>query len=135
LAETIRKAEPHRLLLDGQEVEWRLVRSPRAKKLRIKVGPDGIVVVLPEGRDGRDATAFISNQRAWVAELLVRVRQLHVLRRPSARNSERILFRGDMVAVRVVVPRLGARRTKLLLSTTQSRSLANRGARQRLPAR
>jgi predicted metal-dependent hydrolase len=102
LVETIRKAEPHRLLLDGQEVEWRLVRSPRAKKLRIKVGPDGVVVVLPEGRNDREAAAFISNQRAWVAEQLARVRQLHALRRPSARDSERILFRGDMVAVRVV---------------------------------
>ena len=72
----MRTAEPHRLLLDGQEVEWRLVRSPKAKKLRIKVGPDGVVVVLPEGRDDREATAFISNQRAWVAEQLVRVHQL-----------------------------------------------------------
>ncbi len=102
LAETIRKAEPYRLLLDGQEVEWRLVRSPRAKKLRIKVGLGGIVVVLPEGRDDRDATAFISNQRAWVAEQLARVRQLHALHRPSVRDHENILFRGDMMAVRVV---------------------------------
>jgi predicted metal-dependent hydrolase len=102
LAETIRTAELHRLLLDGQEVEWRLVRSPTAKKLRIKVGPDGIVVVLPEGRDDREATGFISNQRAWVAEQLVRVRRLDALRRPSARDDEHILFRGDTVAVRVV---------------------------------
>jgi hypothetical protein len=102
LAETVRKAEPHRLLLDGQEVEWRLVRSPKAKKLRIKVGPDGVVVVLPEGREDREAAAFISNQRAWVAEQLVRIRQLHDLRRPSVRDDEHILFRGDTVAVRVV---------------------------------
>jgi predicted metal-dependent hydrolase len=102
LAETIRKAEPHRLLLDGQEVEWRLVRSQTAKKLRIKVGPDGVVVVLPEGRDDREATAFISTQRAWIAEQLVRVRQLHALRRPSVRDDEHILFRGDPVAVRIV---------------------------------
>ena len=102
LAEKIRTDEPHRLLLDGQEVEWRLVRSPTAKKLRIKIGPDGVLVVLPEGRDEREAAAFIGNQRAWVAEQLVRVRQLHALRRPPARNSELILFRGDMVALRVV---------------------------------
>jgi predicted metal-dependent hydrolase len=102
LAEAIRTAERHRLLLDGQEVEWRLVRSPRAKKLRIKVGPDGVVVVLPEGRDDREAAAFISNKRAWVAEQLVQVRQLRALRRPSARDDAHILFRGDAVAVRVV---------------------------------
>ncbi len=102
LSKTARAAEPHRLLLDGQEVEWRLVRSPKAKKLRIKVGVDGVVVVLPEGRADQEATAFVSNQRAWVAEQLVRVRQLHSLRRPSARDDGHILFRGDMVAVRVV---------------------------------
>jgi predicted metal-dependent hydrolase len=102
VAETIRTAERHRLLLDGQEVEWRLVRSPTAKKLRIKVGPEGVVVVLPEGRDEREATAFISNQRAWVAEQLVRIRQLRALRRPSARDDAHILFRGNKVAVRVV---------------------------------
>lgn len=102
LAEAIRKAEPHRLLLDGQEVEWRLVRSPKAKKLRIKVGPDGVVVVLPEGRDEREAKAFISNQHAWVAEQLVRVRQLHGLRRPPAQDNEHIPFRGDTVVVRIV---------------------------------
>jgi predicted metal-dependent hydrolase len=102
LAETIRTAESHRLLVDGQEVEWRLVRSPTAKKLRIKVGPGGVVVVLPQGRDDREATVFIKNQRAWVAEQLVRVRQLRALRQPSARDDEHILFRGDTVAVRVV---------------------------------
>jgi predicted metal-dependent hydrolase len=102
LAETIRTAEPHQLLLGGQKVEWRLVRSPTAKKLRIKVGPDGVVVVLPEGRDDREASAFVNNQRVWVAEQLARVRQLQTLRRPSVRDDEQILFRGDTVAVRVV---------------------------------
>ena len=49
------------------------MRSPTAKKLRIKVGPDGVVVVLPEGRDDREASVFVSNQRVWVAEQLERV--------------------------------------------------------------
>src|SRR5436309_1603014 len=102
LAETIRTTETRRILLDGQEVEWRLVRSPTAKKLRIKVGPDGVLVVLPEGRDDREATHFISNQCAWVAKQLVRVRQLRALRRPTAQDDKHILFRGDAVAVRVV---------------------------------
>ena len=102
LAERIRKAEPCRLLLDGQEVEWRLVRSATAEKLRIKVGPDGVVVVLPKGRADREASVFVSSQSAWVAEQLARIRQLHALRRPSVRDDEHILFRGDTVAVRVV---------------------------------
>ena len=54
---------PHRILVDGQEVEWQLVRSPTAKKLRIKVGPDGVKVVLPEGRNIREAAAFVADNR------------------------------------------------------------------------
>jgi predicted metal-dependent hydrolase len=102
LAESVRIAESHSILLEGQEVEWRLVRSPTAKKLRIKVGTDGVVVVLPQGRDDREASVFVSNQRAWVAAQLKRISQLHALRRPSVRDDQSILFRGETVAVRVV---------------------------------
>lgn len=102
LAKTIRTAEPHRFLLDGQEIEWRLLRSQTAKKLRIKVGLDGVVVVLPEARDARDALAFVSDQRAWVVEQLTRIRKLQTLRRPPARGEEHIQFRGDRVPVQVV---------------------------------
>jgi predicted metal-dependent hydrolase len=58
--------------------------------------------VLPEGRDDREAAAFLRNHRAWVAEQLVRVRELRALRRSSAPDQEHILFRGEAVAVRVV---------------------------------
>lgn len=102
LAEKIRAAELHHLLLDGQKVEWRLVRSSAAKKLRIKVGPDGVVVVLPEGREACEATTFISEQRTWVSEQLARIRRLHELRRPVARDEGRILFRGESVPVCVL---------------------------------
>ena len=102
LAEKIRTAEPHRLLLDGQEVEWRLVRSSVAKKLRIKVGPDGVVVVVPEGREVCEAAAFLSDQRGWVGEQLARIRRLHELRRRATRYEGCILFRGESVPVRVL---------------------------------
>lgn len=101
-AETIHTDAPQRLLLDGQEVEWRLVRSSAAKKLRIKVGPDGIKVVLPEGRDSCEAAAFIADNRDWVAEQLKRMRKLLAARRPERPADGRIAFRGEIVAVRVV---------------------------------
>jgi predicted metal-dependent hydrolase len=102
LAEGMRRAELHCILIDGQEVEWRLERPPTAKKLRIKVGPDGVVVLLPRGREEQEAAAFLSEQSAWVAEQLVRIRQLRALRRPSPCDVEYILFRGDMVLIRVM---------------------------------
>lgn len=102
LADASRGGELQRLLLNGQEVEWRLMRSPTAKKLRIKVGPDGIKVVLPEGRDIHEAVAFITANRAWVAEQLERTRKLLAARRPKKPIDGHIAFRGKDVAVRVV---------------------------------
>lgn len=102
LAEKIRTAEPQRILLNGQEVEWRLVRSPTAKKLRIKVGLDGVKVVLPEGRDSREAVAFVADNHVWLAEQLERTHKLLAARRPEKRADGCIAFRGDDVAVRVV---------------------------------
>ena len=93
---------PQHLLIDGQQVPWRLVRSQAAKKLRIKVGPDGVQVVLPQGRDSGEATAFIAEHRDWVAEQLERTRKLLAARRPEKRVDGCIAFRGESVPVRVV---------------------------------
>lgn len=93
---------PQRILVDGKEVEWQLVRSPTAKKLRIKVGPDGVKVVLPEGRDSREAAAFVADNRDWVAEQLERTRKLLAVCRSEKRTDGRITFRGSEVAVRVI---------------------------------
>lgn len=104
LTEAIRARTSHHLLLDGQMVEWRLVRSSAAKKLRIKVGPDGVVVVLPDGRDDREAAAFVANNQVWVVEQLARARKLQAARRPQMRTRGQMLFRGELVAVRVLHP-------------------------------
>jgi predicted metal-dependent hydrolase len=101
-AEAIRNHALQRILVDGQEVECRLVRSKAAKKLRIKVKPDGIDIVVPEGRDSLEAVAFVSENQAWVVEQLERARQLRALRRPDKWMNGQILFRGEPVPVNVV---------------------------------
>lgn len=101
-AEAIRACALQTILLDGQEVECRFVRSKAAKKLRIKVKPDGIDVVVPEGRDSQEAVAFVSENVEWVAEQLERARQLRAVRRPEKRMNGQILFRGEPVPVNVV---------------------------------
>src|SRR5215470_17158316 len=102
LTEVIRAKTSQHLRLGGQMVEWRLVRSSTAKKLRIKVGPDGVVVVLPDGRDDREAAAFVANNQAWVAEQLARSRKLQAARRPQTQAKGQLLFRGELIAVRVL---------------------------------
>lgn len=101
-AEAIRASTLQRVLLNGQELECRLVRSVAAKKLRIKVRPDGVEVVLPEGRDSRDGVAFVVENQVWVVEQLERARRLSALRRSDKRTRGQILFRGEPVTLKVM---------------------------------
>lgn len=102
LAETVRMNKAQLLMLNGQQVEWHTVRSAAAKKLRIKVGPDGVRVVLPTGRTEREAAEFLANNGAWVAEQWERTRSLSAVRRPRQHFRGRILFRGNSMAIKVV---------------------------------
>lgn len=78
------------------------MRSLKATKLRIKVRPDSLEVVVPEGRDTTEATEFVFSNRAWVVEQLERARQLRAVRRPGKRMRGQILYRGEPVSVSVV---------------------------------
>jgi len=94
--------EPQHILLDGQDLKWRLVRSPAAKKMRIKVGLDGVQVVVPEGRDSREAATFLAENGDWVIEQLARIQQIRALRRPATRNGGHVFFRGESLPVHVL---------------------------------
>lgn len=101
-AEAIRASTLQTILLDGQDVECRFVHSPTATKLRIKVRPDSLEVVVPDGRGTMEATEFVLANRAWVIEQLERARQLRAVRRPDKRLRGQILYRGEPVPVSVV---------------------------------
>lgn len=139
------------LLPNGQEVEWLLVRSPAAKMLRIKVGQDGIRVVLPEGRHSDEAATFLTKNHAWLTEQLERARRLVKLRKVERRSKESVLFRGESVPVSVVRDQQWRAANKVSLEngaiqitvgglsrTDASRSLENwmrRQARERIEQR
>lgn len=101
-AEAIRASTLKTILLDGQEVECRFVRSPTAKKLRIKIRPDSLEAVVPEGRDTTEATEFVFANRTWVIKQLERARQLRAVRWPDKRMRGQILYHGEPVSVSVV---------------------------------
>lgn len=87
--------------LGGQPVECRLVPSRAARKLRIKVRAEGIEVVVPEGRTGEEALAFVAANQEWAIEELARARRRILVRRPEKRLHGHVLFRGESVPVRV----------------------------------
>jgi predicted metal-dependent hydrolase len=87
--------------LGGRQIEFRLVPSPTARKLRVRVGISGVEVVQPQGRCREDVSAFLLTNGAWIVDQLQRVERLRGIRRPKQRSAGRILFRGESIIVQV----------------------------------
>src|SRR5690349_3627967 len=94
-------ATQHRIHLGGRRVDYRLVLSRTARKLRLRVGPSGVEVVQPAGRKTEDVAAFLDRNAEWILTQLKRVDRLRGVRRPAERRVGEILFRGEPTQVRV----------------------------------
>jgi predicted metal-dependent hydrolase len=64
----MKPATQHRIHLGDRRVDYRLSRSKAARKLRVRVGPDGVEVVQPEARSGEDVPAFLRANGSWIDE-------------------------------------------------------------------
>src|SRR5438034_450137 len=94
-------ATRHEIQLGGQRVDFRVARSVAARKMRLRVGPNGVEVLQPAARTGEDVTAFSERNAAWLHEQLRRVQQLRGLHQSRRRNGREILFRGESTRVRL----------------------------------
>src|SRR4051812_37200069 len=92
---------PNRIQLAGRVVDYRVVRSRVARKLRVRVGAEGIEVVLPHSRSGEVVPHFLVNNERWIIEQLKRVDGLRDLRRTVGRAAGELLFRGKCIQVRI----------------------------------
>ena len=88
--------------LKGQDVEYHLVRSKTATKLRIKVSLAGIKIVLPAARDLEEARSFLAENGAWVLDQVARAQRLSTVRRPDKTPFGSILPHGEITPIRVV---------------------------------
>ncbi len=91
----------YRIRLGGRPVEYRVVRSMAARRLRIRVGPHGVEVVQPDARNGADVPTFLAANAAWILDQLERVKRLRGIRRPVQCRVGEILFRGEPTQVRI----------------------------------
>lgn len=105
----MRAASQHQIELAGRRIDYRVVHSKAARKLRVRVGPHGIEVVQPVGRNGDDVSAFLNRNEAWILDQLQRVERLSTVRRPETRQIDEILFRGEPTKVRVETTETRAR--------------------------
>jgi predicted metal-dependent hydrolase len=87
--------------LAGQRIEYRLTRSKTAKKLRVRVGPGGVAVVLPAVRPDTDVEPFLRENGEWVRRQIVRVESLRGIYLATRIAEGSFLFRGEPTPVRV----------------------------------
>ena len=59
LAEAMRAGTHHQIELSGRRVDYRLIASRSAHKLRLRVGLNGVEVVQPVNRTDDDVSAFL----------------------------------------------------------------------------
>jgi predicted metal-dependent hydrolase len=112
LGETKEPAVAH-LVIDGQDVEYRLVDVQRAGKLRIRVGLNGVEVLRPVSRPDGEVESFLEAHVDWLLSQLDRLARLRSLRRISRVPAGEILFQGARTPVQVEDVALRARSNRV----------------------
>lgn len=100
-ADDVRAPRHETIHLAGRRVEYRVVLSKTARKLRVRVGPGGVEVVQPAGREDGEIEAFVRANGEWVVRQLDRVERLRRVRKPERISGGEIVFRGVPTAVRL----------------------------------
>lgn len=97
----VKSSIQHRVRLGGRMVDYRVIRSKAARRLRVRVGPGGVEVVQPISRDIQDVPEFLVANDRWIIEQLERAERARRVRRPVRPVAREILFRGEPTRIRV----------------------------------
>lgn len=97
----MKSADHKRITLNGRTINYRVVRSAAARRVRIRVGLNGVEVLHPTSRCAGDAADFLRVNGDWVTKQLDRIERLRGIRQPQRRRGGEILFRGHPTPVRV----------------------------------
>jgi hypothetical protein len=98
--------------LGSKEIDYAVRPSPRGKRLRVRVSPEGVQLILPVGRTEAEGRAFIERHGGWVKSQLAFVARAAGLQRPKdSANIWSLLFQGreTRILVRRDGPARGAR--------------------------
>jgi predicted metal-dependent hydrolase len=128
----MKPATQHQIRLGGRRVAYRVVRSRTARKLRLRVGPNGVEVVRPAARKSKEVAAFLDRNAVWVLAQLKRVEHLRGLRRSEQRRIGEILFRGEPTQVRVETTGTRARGNRVVF--IDGEIVVRRGPMSQTPA-
>ena len=95
----MRSETQHQIRFGLRRIEYRIVQSKAATKLRVRVGPNGVEVVQPITRSEQDVSAFLRRNETWVLVQLQRAERLHSVRRPQELPVGEMMFRGEPIQV------------------------------------
>jgi predicted metal-dependent hydrolase len=87
--------------LCGRKVDFRLINSKSARKLRVRVGVCGVEVVQPATREADEMTTFLRSNGEWIVKQLERVERFRKVRRPQTSRAVEILYQGEPTLVEV----------------------------------
>jgi predicted metal-dependent hydrolase len=131
-ANTVQPSTRHRVQVGGRIVDYRLVRSKTARKLRVRVGPNGVEVVQPAARNGEEITQFLAENADWIVDQLDRADRLRSVRRTAHRPIGEILYRGEPTRVRIEATSSRAAGNTVCLIDREI--IVSRGPNSRTPA-
>lgn len=97
----MRKESLKTMELDGRRVDYRLIRSEAARKLRVRVGLSGIEVVHPARRNQHELEAFLATHQEWICRQLERIEKMKQIRKPSRKTGPEILFSGTLTPITI----------------------------------
>jgi predicted metal-dependent hydrolase len=97
----MKAATQHQIRLGNRRVDYRVVSSHSARRLRIRVGPNGVEVLKPNDRTASDVEVFLLDHARWVLEQVRRTDRLGGIIRRDRPRAGHILFRGHPTRVRI----------------------------------
>lgn len=89
------------IILDGRRIDYRVVRSRAARKLRVRIGPSGVEVFQPAKRANGEVDTFLHGNADWIIGQMDRVERLQAIRKTLRKTVGEILYRGAPTPVRV----------------------------------
>lgn len=99
--ECVRQVTSGTIELSGKKLDYRLVNSKSARKLRVRVGVEGVEALKPVHRELQELEAFLRQNQEWILNQLKRVERFRSVWKPRVTGECEILYRGVATAVRI----------------------------------
>ncbi|HLH65837.1 MAG TPA: SprT family zinc-dependent metalloprotease [Solirubrobacteraceae bacterium] len=93
---------------DAESIDYTIRRSPRARRVQVRVTAEGVEAVLPARAAEREAAAAVAELEPWIAR---RLAELRAAAEAVARRGDRVPYLGQMLRLRAEHGRLSVRRS------------------------